>query len=138
MKKILSIIICALMAFCFMGCADEPVEENPPMELMGKTITDKYEFAMIGNEDTEAITAKDVQGVYIIYKKGQNRYLEIRFTEDGAEKFEDAIDENENGLSITLDGEVLVSNVKANENDSTKAKIIGDYKTIIGYFNKMT
>lgn len=138
MKKIVGIIICALMAFCFVGCGEEPVEENPPMELMGKTITDEYEFAMIGNEDTDPITAKDVQGVYIIYKKGQNRYLEIRFTEDGVDKFEDAIDDNENGLSITLDGEVLVSNIKAHENDSTKAKITGDYETIIGYFNKMT
>ena len=70
MKKIVGIIICALMAFCFVGCGEE-VKEDPPMELMGKTITDEYEFAIIGNEDTEPITAKDVQGVYIIYKKGQ-------------------------------------------------------------------
>lgn len=108
------------------------------MELMGKTITDEYEFAIIGNEDTEPITAKDVQGVYIIYKKGQNRYLEIRFTEDGVDKFEDAIDDNENGLSITLDGEVLVSGLIANEEEPERAKLVGDYETIMKYFNKIT
>ena len=137
MKKIVGIIICALMAFCFVGCVEE-VKEDPPMELMGKTITDEYEFAIIGNEDTEPITAKDVQGVYIIYKKGQNRYLEIRFTEDGVDKFEDAIDDNENGLSITLDGEVLVSGLIANEEEPERAKLIGDYETIMKYFNKIT
>ncbi len=138
-KKLLCIIMCILLAFCFIGCKEaQEVQEEPPMDLMQKKLSGDYEFAMIGEDGTELLQGDDVTSVHIIYKKGENRYLEIRFTKDGAKKFEDAIEDNDEGLSITLDGEVFVSGVMANEDTPERAKLTGDYKTIMGWFNKIT
>lgn len=145
-KKLLYIIIAAAALFVacvitifiviFGGEEEKPQPPSPPKELAFRILDASREFAIIG-DDEQVITASDVEGVYIMHIKGENRYLEIRFNEDGAEKFEDAIDDYES-LTITLDGKVLVEDVVANEYDSQKAKIDGDYATLMGYFNEMT
>lgn len=142
MKKFLCIIICILTAFCFVGCkqAEEPVSNEPPLfELMERTLTDEYKFAIVDDKGTVWLENADVKSVLIMYKKGQNRYLELRFTEDGTEKFKKAVKKNKKGtLSITLDGEVLASPVLANEETPEYAKLTGIYDDVVGWFNKLT
>lgn len=142
MKKLLCIIICILTAFCFVGCkkADEADSAEPPIfELMARGLTDEYDFAIVDEEGTVWLENADVSAVLVMFKKGQNRYLELRFTEDGTEKFKKAIKKNKKGtLSITLDGEVLASPVLANEENPDYAKLTGIYEDVVGWFNKLT
>lgn len=142
MKKILCIIICILTAFCFVGCkdADEALSDEPPLiELMARTLSSEYEFAIVDEDGTVWLENDDVTSVLVMYKKGQNRYLELRFNEEGAEKFKKAIKKNKKGtLSITLDGEVLASPVLANEENAEYAKLTGIYEDVVGWFNKLT
>lgn len=142
MKKLLCIIICILTAFCFVGCkdADEAISDEPPLiELMARSLSSEYEFAIVDEEDAVWLENADVSSVLVMYKKGQNRYLELRFTEEGTKKFKKAVKKNKNGtLSITLDGEVLVSGVLANEETPEYAKLTGVYEDVIGWFNKLT
>lgn len=142
-KNLLFIIIASVVGvavivaaiFLIFGGEEEPMEK--PLELIYSTLDETNKFALIGDDDEIMLTNKDVEGVSIMYPKGGNRYLEIRFTEEGKEKFEDAIDDYDE-LTITLDGKVLTSGVVANEYEPEKAKIIGEYKVLIGYFNEMT
>lgn len=142
MKKILCIIICILTAFCFVGCkdADEALSDEPPLiELMARTLSSEYEFAIVDDEGTVWLENDDVTSVLVMYQKGQNRYLELRFTEDGAKAFKKAIKKAPNGtLSITLDGEVLVSTVTANQETPEYARADSVYEDVIGWFNKLT
>lgn len=144
MKKLLCIIICLLTAFCFVGCkknvAEEPISDEPPLvELMARTLTDEYDFAIVDDDGTVWLENSDVSSVLIMYKKGQNRYLELRFTQDGVEKFKNAVKKNKNGtLSITLDGEILASPVLANEENPEYARLNSAYENVIGWFNTLT
>ena len=141
MKKLLCIIMCILTVFCFVGCKDKTsaAEEPPLMELMARSLSSEYEFALVDDEGTVLLENDDVTSVLIMYQKGQNRYLELRFTEEGAKTFKKAIKKAPNGtLSITLDGEVLVSSVTANEKNPEYARADGIYEDVIGWFNKLT
>lgn len=141
-KNLLFIIIASVVGvavivaaiFLIFGGEEEPMEK--PMELMYRTLDEKQKFALMGDDEI-MLTGKDVAGVSIMYPKGGNRYLEIRFTENGKEKFEDAIDDYDE-LTITINGKVLTGGVVANEHWPEKAKITGEYKVLIGYFNEMT
>ena len=141
-KKLLCITLCvAVILSCalFVSCGEEEVvEKTPTVELMSRTLDANHEFALVGEDDTELLDGKDVTSVSIVYKSGENRYLEIHFTEKGQEKFEDAIDDNEQGLTITFDGEVLASGVLANPDYPERAKLTGKYADIIQLFNKLT
>lgn len=143
MKKLLCIIMVILSFFCFAGCKDDSQETEPKgptmVELMEKNLTEEYDFAIVNDEGTVYLENEDVSKLFIMYKKGQDRYLEIRFTEDGAKKFKKAIKENKkNQLSITLDGKIYVTPVLANEETPEYAKITGTYEEIMVYFNKMS
>lgn len=141
-KKLLCIIIaaavvlCSAIIVCVVFCGeDEPVATS--IELAHRTLDNLREIAMVGEDNEVLLTNDDVDSVYIMYKNGENRYLEIRFTEDGAEKFEDAMDDNDK-LTVTLDGEVFIENVKANEDTPERAKVVGNYDTLMQYFNQLT
>lgn len=140
MKKVLCIVICMLTAFCFVGCKEEAQESAPILiELMSKTPTDEYDFAIVDDKGTVWIENSDVSSVHIMYKKGQNRYLELRFTEEGTKKFKKAVKMNKKGiLSIMVDGEILVSPVTVNEENSEYAIADSVYEDVIGWFNKLT
>ncbi len=140
MKKWLCIIICLITAFCFAGCKEEVDPNEPPLvELIAKSITDKHEITIVDDEGTVWLKNEDISSVCIMFKNGQNRYLELRFTEDGEEKFEDAIDESKDGIvSIKLDGEVLVKKVTANEKTPEYARADSKYEDVIGWFNELT
>ena len=128
--------VAAIVVACILFFGGEEPKEKA-IELMHRTLDENYKFALEGDDGTVLLTGKDVEEVYLMFRNGENRYLEIRFTEDGKEKFEDAIDDYDK-LTITLDGEVLVKDVVANEYDSQLAKIEGEYSVIMGYFNEMT
>ena len=128
-----AVIVAAI--FLIFGGDDEPT--TLPLELMNRTLDEEYDFALVGEGNTALLTGADVDCVCVMYKNGENRYLEIRFTEEGAEKFEDAIDDYDE-LEITLDGEILTGGVIANPDEPTKAKLIEDYDTIMQWFNKLT
>lgn len=134
--------ICVFLAFSCVGCKkSEKSETSGPtmVELMEKELTDEYDFAIVNDEGTVLLENEDVSKLFVMYKKGQHRYLELRFTEEGTEKFKKAIKENKrNKLSIMLDGEVFVTPVIANEDTPEYAKITGTYDEIMTYFNKMT
>lgn len=141
-KKLLCVILAIIVGIAaitttvvliFSG-EEEPMEK--PMELMYRTLDEKQKFALMGDDEI-MLTGKDVAGVSIMYPKGGNRYLEIRFTESGKEKFEDAIDDYDE-LTITINGKVLTGGVVANEHWPEKAKIIGEYSKIINIFNELT
>ena len=137
MKKLICIVLCLLTAICFVGCKEETQENQLTlMELMSRSLSAEHEFAIVDEENTVVIKNEDVESVLIMYKRMQNRYLELRFTEEGAKKFKKAAKKSD--LSITLDGKVLTSNVIANEENKEYAKIDGTYEEIIGYFNEMT
>lgn len=137
MKKLLCIALCLLTAVCFVGCKDKTEENEPPlMELMSRSLSAEHEFAIVDEDNNVVLKNADVKSVLIMYKKGQNRYLELRFTDEGAKNFKKASKKSD--LSITLDGKVLTSNVFANEENNEYAKITGIYEEIIGYFNEMT
>ncbi len=137
MKKLLCIVLCLLTAVCFVGCKDKTDENEPPlMELMSRSLSDEHEFAIVDEENTVVLKNADVKSVLVMYKKGQNRYLELRFTNEGGKKFKKAA--KKGNLSITLDGKSITSNISANEEISEYAKITGTYEEIIGYFNEMT
>ncbi len=127
-----AVIVAAI--FLNFGGEEEPMEK--PMELMYRTLDEKQKFALMGDDEV-MLTGKDVAGVSIMYPKGGNRYLEIRFTEEGKEKFEDAIDDYDE-LTITINDKVLTGGVVANEHWPEKAKIIGEYSKIINIFNELT
>ena len=116
--------------------------ESPPKqknELITRALDKKQDFAIVDHQGKKQITNKDVIGVYIVYKKGQNRYLEIRFSEKGAKQFKEAVENSPTAtLSIMLNNEILTSNVIANEENPERAKLTGDYDTIMNWFNKMT
>ena len=140
-KKLLCIIlavvigVAAIVTSATLIFSDEEFVE-PPMELMYRTLDEKQKFALMGDDEV-MLTGKDVAGVSIMYPKGGNRYLEIRFTEEGKEKFEDAIDDYDE-LTITINDKVLTGGVVANEHWPEKAKIIGEYSKIINIFNELT
>lgn len=138
-KRILCVIFTLLfVCVASVGCAEEEKEEKiPPRELMVKSINEECDFALIDKEKKEILTEDDVESVCVMYPKGGNRYLEIRFTEDGAEKFEDAIEENKK-LSAKLGGKVITDNVVANEEYPQRAKIDAAYETFMKWFNEMT
>lgn len=144
MKKILCIIFCLLMAFSFVGCKKGVEElsstiEPIKVELMSRSLTDEYKFAIVDDEGTVWLENADVSSVLIMYKKGQNRYLELRFTKEGTSKFKKAVRKNKKGtLSITLDGEVLASPVTANEETPEYARVDSVYEDVIGWFNTLT
>lgn len=142
MKKLLCIIMCILAVLCFVGCKDkdEAVTVEPPLvELMARTLSDEHEFAIVDDKGTVWLENDDVTAVLVMYKKGQNRYLELRFTEEGAKTFKKAIKKAKSGtLSITLDGEVLVPTVTANQETPEYARADSVYEDVIGWFNKLT
>ena len=143
-KKLLYIITAVAAAFVigvvalflFLSGDEPPKPPSPPKELATRTLDTEREFALIGDGE-KVITAGDVEAVYIMHIKDENRYLEIRFTEEGAEKFQDAIDDYES-LSIMLDGEILVEGVVANIYYPQRARLDGSYATLMGYFNELT
>lgn len=147
-KKLLYIIIGAILfvvaAVCFfIFLGGEELSKEPPIQLMQKTLKDNYEFTIVGEDNQKLLGAEDVEGIYIMIRKDEktgeysNRYLEIRFTEAGSEKFEEAIDDNENGLTVMIDGEMLIENVMANEHEPNKAKIDDKYDVLMSYFNRL-
>ncbi len=137
MKKLLCIAMCLLVALCFVGCKDKAEENEPPlMELMSRSLSAEHEFAIVDEDNNVVLKNADVKSVLIMYKKGQNRYLELRFTDEGGKKFKKAA--RKGNLSITLDGENITSNITANEENNEYAKITGIYEEIIGYFNEIT
>lgn len=153
MKKLLCIIICLLIPLCFVGCKDSgetlsetPLASNPSsksyektLELTTRTITDAHDFAIVDDSDMVWLTNDDVQDVLVIYEKGKDRYLELRFTEDGSKKFKKAVKKaKDSTLKIMLDGEVLVPSVVANAEKSEYAKADGAYEDVINWFNKLT
>lgn len=142
MKKLLCIIICILTAICFVGCKDkgEALSDEPPLiELMAKSLSEENEFALVDDEGTVWLENEDVTSVLIMYKKGQNRYLELRFTKEGAKSFKQAVRKNKNGtLSITLNGEVLASPITANQENPEYARADSIYEDVIGWFNELT
>lgn len=142
MKKLLCIIMCILTAFCFVGCKDkdEGLSDEPPLiELMARTLTDEFDFAIVDDKGTVWLENDDVAQVLVMYKKGQNRYLELRFTEEGAKTFKKAVKKTKDGaLSITVDGEVLVPAVTANQETPEYARADSIYEDVIGWFNKLT
>ncbi len=142
MKKLLCIIICILTAFCFVGCKDagDTLSDEPPLvELMARTLSDEYNFTIVDDTGTVWLENADVKSVLVMYKKGQNRYLELRFTEEGAKKFKKAVKANKKGtLSIALDGEVLASPVTANQENPEYARVDSVYEDVIGWFNELT
>ena len=142
MKKLLCIIMCIFAALCFVGCKDKDKDlpaEPPLVELMARTLSEEHEFAIVDDKGTVWLENDDVTSVLVMYKKGQNRYLELRFTEEGTKTFKKAIKKAKNGtLSITLDGEVLVSTVTANQETPEYARADSVYEDVIGWFNKLT
>ena len=144
-KKLLCIIISAAVVFVagvvalilFLLGDEIPKPPSEPMELMCKTLDSEYDFALIGDDGEEVLKSSDVDAVYIMYIKGENRYLEIRFKDTAVEKFEDAIDDYDE-LAITLDGEILVEGIVANKYYPDRARLDGKYETIMIYFNEMT
>lgn len=145
MKKFLCIIFCLLMAFSFVGCKKNAEElssaavEPIKVELMSRSLTSEYKFAIVDEEGTVWLENADVSSVLIMYKKGENRYLELRFTKEGTRKFKKAVRKNKNGtLSITLDGEVLASPVTANTENPEYARVDNVYEEVVGWFNSLT
>lgn len=137
MKKLFCTAMCLLMALCLTACKDS--NKSQPIELVSRTLDSEHEFAIVDGEGNEWLNGDDVKNVLVMYKEGENRYLEFRFTKDGAKKFKKAVKKNKNGtLSITLDGEVVASPVVANEKNSSYAKFTDSYDTLIDCFNKLT
>ena len=142
MKKLLCIIICILTAFCFVGCKDkgEPLSDEPPLvELMARALSDENEFAIVDEKGTVWLENDDVTSVVIMYKRGQNRYLELRFTKEGAKSFKQAVRKTKNGtLNIMLNGELLACDVTANQENPEYARVDSKYEEVIDWFNKLT
>ena len=139
MKKLLCLIICLLIPFCFAACKDSGENEPVPIELISRTLNDEHEFAIVDDNGEEWITNDDVEKVSVIYKEGEDRYLELHFTKDGAKKFKKAVKKSKDGtLSITLDGESIASPIVANEKNPEYAKFSDKYEVVIDCFNKIT
>lgn len=144
MKKLLCFIICILTALFCVGCKKNSESEIVSIAEMGidlitKDICDSYEFTIVDDNGTVWVEHQDMKEAGIVYKEGQNRYLEIRFTQSGAKKFRDAIKETQDGtLSLMMDGEVLASPILANEIIADYAKITGPYSDVAHWFNMLT
>ncbi len=162
MKKILCCIICLLIVFGLVGCkkstnglsdssnpngingqanaedGESPIPQKP-IELMQRTVSNDVEFVLVDSKDKVWLENEDVEGVLIVYKKGQNRYLELRFTEEGTKKFKKAVRRNKKStLIVKLDGEVLIPSVVANELSPDCARADGKYENVVDWFNKLT
>lgn len=143
MKRVLCVFLCLLTAFCFVGCkkqTEQLSEKEPPtIELMSRAVTDDYKVAMVDGEGTVWLENADIKSVLIMFKNGENRYLELRFTEDGEKKFKNAVRKNKKGnLSITIDGEALVPTVTANEKTPEYARADSHYDDVVHWFNELT
>lgn len=139
MKKWLCIIFCLMTAFCFAGCKEADPNEPPLVELMVRNVTNKREITIVDDEGTVRLKNEDISSVCIMFRNGENRYLELRFTEEGEGKFEDAIDESKDGsVSIKVDGEVVVEKLAANEKTPEYARADSKYEDVIDWFNKLT
>lgn len=141
MKKLLCIIICIILtALCFVGCKEKADDNEPPlMELMSRSLSDENEFALIDSNGKVWLKNDDVVSVLIMYKKGENRYLELRFTKDGTKRFKQAVKKNKKAtLSITLNGEELIPLVTANQETPKYARVDSTYEDVVGWFNELT
>lgn len=139
MKKLLCVILCLLIPFCFAACKDSGKNEPVPIELISRALNAEHEFAIVDDSGEEWITNEDVEKVFVIYKEGEDRYLELHFTKSGVKKFKKAVKKNKDGiLSITLDGESIASPIVANEKNSEYAKFSDKYEVVIDCFNKIT
>ena len=142
-KKLLCVILAIIVGIAAITTAVVLIfsgEEEaiiPATQLIHREIEKTCKVAFENSDGTKLITSKDIKEIAIMYREGENRYLEIRFTEDGEELFEDAVDDYDT-LVLTFDGNVLTDKVIANEYEPEKAKIKGDYPTIMKYFNQIT
>ncbi len=141
MKKIISIILCLGLIFCFTGCreiGDEGSGEYRILELTEKRIPDERQFAVVDNHGNTVLNNADVEKVLVVFEKSKDRYLELRLTNDGAKKFKKALRQKGSVLTITLGGESLVSPVVADDVEKNSAIVLGEYEDVMDWFNAIT
>lgn len=141
MKRIFCLIVCISLVFCFVGCkeiGDEGSGEFRILELTEKKIPDERQFAVVDAEGNTVLDNGDVEKVLVVFEKSKDRYLELRLTEDGAKKFKEASKSKNSVLSITLDGVILASPVVSDDAEENSAIVLGEYESVMDWFNKIT
>lgn len=141
MKKLFCLILCLTALFCCCGCSnllDEGSGEYKILELTENKIPDDREFSVVDNNGNTVLINQDVDKVMVVFEKSKDRYLELRLTDEGAKKFKSALKQKDTVLTITIDGEKLASPVIADDAEDKSAIVLGEYKEVMSWFNKIT
>lgn len=140
MKKIICLILCIGIVFCFTGCgrAKDDSGEYRILELTENKIPDEREFAVIDKDGNTVLNNADVEKVLVVFEKSKDRYLELRLTDDGAKKLKKALKPKDAELSITLSGEKIASPVIKDDVEENSAIVLGEYEDVMDWFNAIT
>ena len=106
------------------------------LELTEGKIPESHKFAIVDEDGNTILTNADVNSVLVSFEKSKDRYLEIRLTEAGAQKFKDALEDGT--LSIMLNGKKLTSPVIADDVEENSAIVLGEYEKVMEWFNEIT
>ncbi len=140
MKKIICLILCIGLAFCFAGCGrtSDDSGEYRILELTENKIPDEREFAVVDKSGNEVLNNSDVEKVLVVFEKSKDRYLELRLTDDGAKKLKKALRRKDAELSIALSGEKIASPVIKDDVEENSAIVLGEYEDVMDWFNAIT
>ena len=141
MKKLVCILLCIGLVFCFTGCreiGDEGSGEFRILELTENKIPEDRDFAVVNKNGNTVLTNQDVEKVLVVFEKSKDRNLELRLTDDGAKKLKKALKQKDAELAISLNGEKIAFPVVADDAEKNSAIVLGEYEDVMDWFNAIT
>ena len=139
MKKLICILMCLLLAFGLVACGEKnDSEKYNILVLAEKNIEQGREFKVIDQDGNTIVDNEDVEKVLVSFEESRDRYLEIMLTKNGKRNVKKASKKKNCVLTITLDGENLVSPVLLDEIEEKSVIALGEYEDVMSWFNAIT
>ncbi len=95
------------------------------------TISDDVDFKIVDQNGKAWIEKQDVKNVYVSLEDEKGRYLEFALTDDGADRFYKATQDENRILSVQINGVNMISPIIQDSITESSAIYVGKYEDLM-------